>query len=189
MTIDLLDKPRGPGFKALLFSGRIRVALVVLAATVLLTMQSVFALKPSLRADVATLVIVYLAMDHELISGMVVALVVGYIADVFSGDPPGLYLASLVIVYLVLRLIVLRIVGSRWFIVTGLSILATFLAILVRALISVILGSGDARFSAINPALLTTFLMAALGGYPVYRVLAFCERGLRRDVAGPSALH
>src|SRR5687767_11228919 len=175
MTIDLLDKPRRPGLKAFLFSARIRVTLVVVAATMLLATQSVFALEPELRADVATLVIVYLSMEHELISGMVVTLVVGYIADVFSGDPPGLYLASLVIVYLVLRLIVLRIVGSRWFIVTGLSILATFFAIVVRLLIEALIGPDEASLAAFNPALPATFLVAALGGYPIYRVLWFFE--------------
>ncbi len=189
MTIDLLDKPRRPGLEALLTSGRFRVLLVIVAATVLMTIQSVLALKPRLRPDVATLVIVYLAMEHELISGLVTTLVVGYIADVFSGDPPGLYLASLVIVYLVLRLIVLRIVGSRWFIVTGLSILATVLAILVRLAIVGLLGPKEAQLSAINPAIPAIFLVAALGGYPIYRVLGFFERGLRADDPRSSALH
>jgi rod shape-determining protein MreD len=165
------------------------VALVVIATAILLTIQSVMAQRPTLRPDVATLVIVYLAMDHELISGLVTTLVVGYIADVLSGDPPGLYLASLVIVYLLLRLIVLRIVGSRWFIVTGLSILATSLAILVRLAIEAFLGPDEASFAAIRPALFFTFLVAALGGYPIYRVLGFFERGLRADESRPPALH
>jgi rod shape-determining protein MreD len=189
MTIDLLDKPRRPGLEALLQSGRLRLVLVVVAATILLTAQSVLALKPRLRPDVATLVIVYLAMEHELVAGLVTTIVVGYITDVFSGDPPGLYLASLVMVYLVLRLIVLRIVGSRWFIVTGLSILATFFAILVRLLIESVVGPDEMTFSRISPALPITFLVAALGGYPIYRVLGFFERGLRADAARSSALH
>jgi rod shape-determining protein MreD len=189
VTIDLLDKPRRSGLEAFLLSGRIRVALVVVAATILLAVQSVFAREPELRTDIGTLVIVYLAMEHELVSGLVVTLAVGYVADLFSGDPPGLYLASLVIVYLVLRLIVLRIVGSRWFIVTGLSILATAFAILVRLSIEALLGPDEASLTAINPALLATFLMAALGGYPIYRILGFFERGLRRGEDGPSALH
>jgi rod shape-determining protein MreD len=189
VTIDLLDKPRAPGLKALLFSARIRVTLVVVTATILLTIQSVLALQPELRADVATLVIVYLAMEHELISGMVVTLFVGYIADVFSGDPPGLHLASLVIVYLVLRLIVLRIVGSGWLIVTGLSILATLFAILVRLFIEALIGPGEASLSAVRPALLATLMVAAVGGYPLYRVLYFVERGLRRGQSGAPALH
>ncbi len=189
MTIDILDKPRRAGLKALLKSGRLRVALVVIAAAILLTVQSVVAQKPRLRPDVASLVIVYLAMDHELIPGLVVALVVGYVADVFSGQAPGLYMASLVVVYLVLRLIVLRIVGSRWFIVTGLSILATFLGILVRLSIVDVLGPGGVGFRTIGPTLPVAFLVAVLGGYPIYRLLGFCEHGLRADASRPPALH
>jgi rod shape-determining protein MreD len=191
VAIELLDKQGGggAGLKALLQSIRLRLVLVLMAATVLLTTQSVLALKPTLRPDVATLVIVYLAMEHELIPGLVTAILVGYLADVFSGEPPGLYCASLVIVYLVLRLIVLRIVGSRWFIVTGLSILATFLAILVRLVIESALGPHDFSFGRIRPVLLFTFFVAALGGYPIYRLMGFVERGLRADSARQSALH
>lgn len=180
MTIDILDKVPGPSpWRRLFGSVRFRLLLIALVATILLTIQSVVARQPTLRSDFATLVVVYLALEQSFGTGLVMTLVVGYVADVFSGEPRGLYMASLVIVFLLLRMVVFRIVGSRWFIVTAIAVLSTLAALLVRLAIESMLGPGEASLADVSPALVATFGVAATFGYPIYRLLRFIEERFR----------
>src|SRR5688572_24963424 len=120
-----------PGWKirlALFEGGRMRFAALLGTTLLLLVIQSVAATNPRLRTDMATLVIVYLALENAPLSGAVAALLVGYLADVFSGESRGLAAASMVIVFLVVRLLVVRFTGARWFMITAISVLSTAFA-------------------------------------------------------------
>jgi hypothetical protein len=174
VTIEL-ERSRPGASERLFRSIRFRLALIVAIATVLLSIQSVAARSPSLRFDVATLVVVFLAMDQELIAGLVLTLVVSYVADVLSGEPRGLYVASLVIVYSLVRLIVFRVVGSTWVIVTGIGIVATAIALGVRLVFRATLGDQDFGLALSRPSLPSTFIFAILFSHPIYLLLRAIE--------------
>jgi len=148
----------------------LRVTVNLLCALALVLVCSAIR-SPSIRPDMATLVVVFFALEHELVIGLFLAAGAGYLSDVFSGLGPGLDAATCVGVYLVLRVFVARIVGSRLFMVTVLSLLSTVLALVIRQLIEATLGPNQASLRALIPALPSILGGAVLLGFPVYRIL------------------
>lgn len=123
------------------------------------------------RADVATLVVVYLALERPVIAGAVQALVVGYLADVFAGTDRGLYAASLVIVFLAVRLLVSRLAGGRFLFVTVTCALATIGTGVISLGVERVVGPGNLRWSSVSPTFAPMLIAAAALGYPCYRLL------------------
>jgi cell shape-determining protein MreD len=159
--------------------GRLR-ALAILGVTVLLlSIQSVVLHRTPLASDVATLLIVYLALESGLVTGILLALMIGYAGDLFSGESRGLISGSLVLLFLILRLSVVRLTGSRWIPITAISVLATLLSALLRLGLEGIVGPGRSTLNAMLPALPGLMLGAALFGYPCYRLLRFIDDRFR----------
>lgn len=163
-------------------SSRIRRWLpsTVLAGCVVLLFcfQSTVAKNPGLRFDVATLVVVFLALEHELLPGLVHAVAFGYLADLFSGEPTGLVAFAAAAVFLSLRLVVFRIVGSGWLIVTAIGVLATIGALGLRLFAKTLLGP-PVDVGVLGTSLPSLLLGALFLTYPVYRTLAAMDRRLR----------
>ncbi len=155
--------------------GRLKDVLLVVFAALMIVVLSAVAQRPAFRVDIATLIIVYLALERELIAGMLLSLSVGYLADLFSGQPPGLYMASEVMVFLGLRLFVFRIVGSRFLIVTGIGLTSTLVALLLRSIIQGVLGPARPAFSAMAPAWAALLVGPILLGYPIHTALRLID--------------
>lgn len=156
----------------------LRVVANLLAALALFLVASVVR-EPSVRPDLATLVVVFLALEQELLRGLVLAAAVGYLSDIFSGLGSGLDAATNVAVYLVLRVFVARIAGGTALMVTLMALVATALALFVRQVIEAVVGPGQASLALLLPALPSVVLGAALLGYPVYRGLLSIDRRFR----------
>lgn len=81
-------------------------ALLVLLALVLLSIEAVlvrtFGLEVT-RIDVTMVLIVFVAVRSKTVEGALTAFVIGYLLDVFTGRPAGLYPALAVTVFLLAR--------------------------------------------------------------------------------------
>lgn len=163
---------RGEGDRVVLFEGgRLRVFVLLLVTTVLMAIQNVLNRYLPVTLDVTSLVIVYLALESRVISGAVLALLIGYLGDLASGESRGLVSASAVFVFLVLRLSVVRLTGARFLPITAMSALAALASLFVRLGIETVVGPGQASFAGMSGAILDVVLGAALFGYPCYRLL------------------
>ncbi len=134
---------------------------------------------PAFRPDILTLVVVFLALEHELVFGLIIAVSAGYLSDLFSGLGPGLDAATNVGVYLVLRVFVAKIAGSRPATVTVLAVLSTLLALVLRQTLEAILGPNQASLRGLVPALPYIVMAPILLGYPVYWGLRWVDRKFR----------
>jgi rod shape-determining protein MreD len=148
-----------------------RRLLVVLLSLLLLVIAAVVRHRPGLTIDVLSPIIVYLALEHGLMDGLGLAVVIGYIADVSSGEARGLTTSVAVLLFLGLRLFVSRIIGATPLMVTLMVLFGTALSLFLRLSIETTIGPDEASLSGVWPALPGLFGGAALFGYPVYRLL------------------
>src|SRR5688572_1624755 len=117
---------RGDGGRVVLFEGgRLRVLVLLAITALLMAVQNVLNRFLPVSVDVASLAIVYLALESQVVSGAVLALMVGYLGDLSSGESRGLISASAVLVYLILRLSVVRLTGARFLPITVISVIST----------------------------------------------------------------
>jgi hypothetical protein len=165
--------------------GSLRDLLLLLAATLVLTAGHALAVVPWLRPELGALLVVYLALERSLMSGLALTLAVAYVADVLSGEARGLTTGALVLVFLVLRLLVMRVLGSSVAMVTSLAVLATALVMVFRFGIEALLGPGLSSWSAAAPALPASLVSAVLLGYPIHRLLAALDERARPREAPP----
>ena len=84
----------------------LRNALVVLVCVVLSILESVFPFLLHLkaaRADLLLSVVLYLALNDEVVQGAALSLVAGYLADLTSATPSCLYTLLAVLTFVVVR--------------------------------------------------------------------------------------
>lgn len=160
-------------------SARLRYAATLLMAAILLSLTSAVGRFETLRPDVVAPILVFCALELELLPGLFVLSGVGYLADVFSGEPAGLYWGSSVLVFLLLRLFVFRVVGSRPMMVTAFVGVATALGLVTRLLMQAVLGGGPVPLSSFGGGLWSVALGAAVLGYPIYRLFRAVDERLR----------
>jgi rod shape-determining protein MreD len=159
--------------------GRARLYAHLVLASAMLVIASVGAKSPMVRIDVASLVIVYVALEYTLLRGAVAAIAVGYLADLVSGESRGLSMASSVMVFLMVRLLVVRVTGSRWFMVTSVSMFSTAVALSARFLIENTVGPANTTIRAVSPAFASLLIGSALLGYPCYRLFRLVDDRFR----------
>lgn len=170
----------GDGGRIVLFEGgKLRMLFLLLTTTLLLAIEAALSRFLPISIDIAALVVVYLALESSLVSGAVLALFVGYLGDLFSGESRGLISASLVIVFLVIRLSVVRLTGARWMVIIALSVIGAMLALFFRLMIEEVIGPGHSSFAALKPAVLGLVIGAAVFGYPLYRLLRWVDDRFR----------
>ena len=84
----------------------LRVSLVLLVCLVATVLESVFPFLLGLsraRADLLLSVVLYLALNDEIIPGASLSAVAGYLGEHSSGTPPGLYTFLAVLTWAVVR--------------------------------------------------------------------------------------
>ncbi len=145
--------------------------LAIIGVTLaLLVLQGALLGHQTTRADFGTLAVVYLALERAVISGAVVALVVGYLADIFAGTDRGLYASTAVIVFFIVRLLVSQFAGGGLVFVTLTSVLATLGALLISFGVENLVGLGQVDFAALSVTFGPMLIVAAALGYPCYRL-------------------
>lgn len=155
--------------------GRARLIVLLAITWLLLTLQSVAATHPRLRLDLGVLVVIYVALEYAMVRGAVTALLIGYLGDVFSGESRGLMAASMVLVFVLVRLMVVRVTGSRWLMITSISALGVIVRLAFHFGIEAFAGPNRSTFRAIVPALPALIFGTALLGFPVYRLLRLVD--------------
>lgn len=150
---------------------QLRRLLVVLLSVFLLIVAQVVRRRPGWTIDFLAPVIVYLALEHGLMDGLGLAVVIAYVADVLAGDARGLTVAVAVQAFLVLRLFVSRIIGASPVVVTGMVLLTSAFLLGMRYLVELVVGPGEAHWSAGWPTWPSLFGSAVVIGYPLYRLL------------------
>jgi rod shape-determining protein MreD len=164
--------------------GRARLAAHLFVTCLLLSVSSVAARWPTWRVDFAALVVVYIALEYPMLRGIVTTLVVGWMADVMSGESRGLSMASLVMAYLLVRLVVARITGAQWMMITSVSVLATMVDFFVRFLLEWSIGPSLATVAAMRPAALAILIGSLVLGYPCYRLFRLVDDRFRPRETG-----
>ena len=150
-----------------------RIGVVVFVALLVLLMQSVVARNWPIRIDGATLVVAFLALEMAFWTGLWTALLIGYLAGLYSGVPAGLDAAVAVVQFVVIRIFVARIVGSRWVMVTTIAVMATAGAVLGRVMIYS--ATTPVSWGMILPAVPAQLIAALLLGWPVFRTLQWVQ--------------
>lgn len=171
---------RGEGDRVVLFEGgRLRVLVLLAVTALLMAIQNVLNRFLPVTIDVTSLVVVYLALESGVVSGAVLALLIGYAGDIASGESRGLVSASAVFLFLILRLSVVRLTGARFLPITAMSVVASVLSLLLRMAIETVVGPGRSTFSGMSTAFIGLMLGAALFGYPCYRLIRSVDNRFR----------
>lgn len=147
---------------------RVRDLLFLLIAWGAFLLQSVIAQNPKLRFDLPALFILFLALELEFMAGLIMSVLVGYLADIYSGDPSGLTVTALVLVFLLLRLMVVQLRMTRPFLVLGLGFIASFADLFFKLLIESGVGPDQLTLIGVAPGLVSMAVGALLFSYPLY---------------------
>ena len=150
----------------------LRGASVIGVQLVLLVLGAAAAWRPGLRVDVPVLGVLFCALEFRLVPGFLVSLVIGYLADVFSGQPHGLWMAGSLGSYAVLRLLVVRVVGAQLRTIILLAAVAAASSALIRGVLE------DQPSRAIL-ARVGAGLAAAVLAYPAYRLFLWASDPFR----------
>lgn len=152
----------------------LRVTLVFLVCLVAMVVESVFPFILGLsraRADLLLSVVLYLALNDEPISGAGLSAVAGYLGEIGSATPPGLYTFLAVLTWLVVR------ISARGLRSDGgpLSAIIAFVACIVHSLLAAgvfyLVAPAPAEFHFAIGAALLAALMTALAAPIVFGVL------------------
>lgn len=160
-------------------SGSLRAAAIISVELALLVLASALVWQPGFRFDPAALGVTFCALELGLLRGLLAAVIIGYLADLFSGGPLGLWMFGAAFGYAVLRLFVFRVVGARAPTVALLSGVAALVGGLGRAGLELLFDtappSGGLRF--VGLVLGSTAL-----GYPSYVTFRWAsDRFRKRD--------
>lgn len=155
-----------------------RSALSLLAVTLLVIMEGVVYARTGLRADVASLAVAYFALERSIASGALGSVLVGYVQDVCSGVPSGLYAVSSVAAFLVVRVAVSKLPWSGRPFVLVVGVATTFLVLLLALGVDGLLGPGTMSLRGALPALPSLAVTAVLLCWPVHRLLARIDERL-----------
>jgi rod shape-determining protein MreD len=163
----------------------LRVAVVVLVCVLCMIVESVvpfLARLEAARPDLLLSVVLYLALNDEIIQGSALSAVAGYFSDLTSATPPFLYTFLAVLTF-----VVLRIAGSALKTEGGIqSAAVAFGASLVHSLLATMLigfFTGAGLHLQISPLLWSAF-GTALAAPLVFSVLRRLDEGLvQRDTS------
>lgn len=157
-------------------SGGLRALSVLVTAFLMASIAHAVAYGFGVRIDVGALGVTFCALEVGLFRGLALTLGVGYIADVASGQPRGLWTFGAVVGYAVLRLFVVRVVGARAPTVVFLTVVAASAAMVGRAVLQ--LATEVAPTGAMSRALVT-LVATAVVGYPAYWMFRFASDRFR----------
>lgn len=161
-------------------SGGLRASSILLLGALYTSAASAFALMTGVRIDAAAIGLTLCARDTEPLRGLVLACGLGYLAELYSGQPHGLWMFGASVAYAVLRVVLVRLVSHRASTVVALAALATLVAAAARGLLGASVGQPAGGAAAALGSTLATALVA----YPGYRLMRLVsDRFRRRDDA------
>lgn len=159
-------------------SGGLRAGSIGLAQLVLLVVASTLSLQLGWRIDAASYGVVFIALELGFMRGLLLCALVGYLADLFGGQPQGLWMAGAVASFAALRLFVFRIAGAGALTVALLTAFAVGVAGLTRLILLRTLGQSPSDLGALFGLVLGTAVVAPL----THRLFAFAsDRFKKRD--------
>ena len=159
-------------------SGLLRVASVLAATLVLLASSSFAVVHIGVRVDVISLSVVFLALEFGTVSGLMMCVVLGYLGDLFAGQPKGLWITGAVWSYFLLKALMTSAFEARLPTVVVLGIISTVFSWFIRSLVLVFLGPEGLPRGIWLP-LLSSLLSAIVLAYPVYLFIHFCSDRFR----------
>lgn len=158
-------------------SGGLRAASILAVAVLLQLLASGLAWRPGVRVDPVALGVTFCALEAGLVRGLLISLGIGYMADLYSGQPRGLWMAGAVLTYGVLRLFVVRVVGARFLTVAVLSALAASVSGVLRTGLEALFGGG------VHPGALVDLVVTALAsggvGFPAFMLFRWASDRFR----------
>lgn len=159
-------------------SGGLRALSILTVQVGLFVLASFLAWQIDLHVDVAAFGVAFCALELALARGLALTAGIGYLADLFSGQPHGLWMTGAVAAFAALRLFVFRIAGSGALTVGLLTGFAVLVAALARAILQLSVG----RDTAPPFALASMVLLGGALGPGVYALLRWAsDRFKKRD--------
>lgn len=152
-------------------------------ASVLICAQAVFAAETGLAVDLTPVVVIFWAVELDLLAGVIMTAVVGYVADALSGAPPGSMMAGHLGAFIALRAVVRRPPVMSPPVIVLLAAWAAVTSVGARALLHA--GFGGDALPAASMARGAAVVVAAVPLYALLRRLSEPfrpreEAGLRR---------
>ena len=169
----------------------LRLALVLLVCFAASVVESVVPLLAGLRdarPDLLLCVVLYVALHDEWVPGAALALCTGYLSDLSSATPTGLYGFLAVLTFVVVRTTASAFKAERGFPVAVLAFAASlvhslFAAVLFRFVMRGVSGS----FLLHTSGVLWSAAATGVGAIPVFAVLSRIDKGFLQGEAAPRA--
>ncbi len=135
--------------------------------------------RPSLGPVPLGLVVMCVVLERDVVGGALTSALVGYVADVLWASERGLHALAAAATFLLLRVLVARVPGSRPPTVIGLGTLGVALVAVLPSLADALLGGGTRSPLAALGAAPGLALAGALCAWPTFVVFRRVERGFR----------
>jgi rod shape-determining protein MreD len=162
---------------------KLRIGLLMLVCIGVSVLQSVLPLLLAVRdarADLLLCVVLYLALHDEWVQGGALSLFAGYLSDLGSAMPVGLYSFLAVLTFVVIRLAASAFKTDRGPRVVVLAVAASLVHSLFASLLFRFLVQGGGAFRLHLAGALWSALATGLGGLFVFAVLRRIDEGFRQ---------
>ena len=148
-----------------------RNTLVLFLGLLGLIVQGVFVGPPLIMCNVAVLFVVFFALERSFLTGAIMAMVLGYLSDVILGSDRGLYMGTMVMVFVCIRFLVAHFQGGKAMFVTLICALSSFLCTLIAINLERLVGTNVTTISLFSLSTAAIVITGSALGYPVYKSL------------------
>ena len=121
------------------------------------------------------LFIVYLALERTFRSGLILALMLGYLTDVLVGTDRGLFMLTMVLVFILIRFLIIRFQGGKAWFVSWISATAALVSTALSILIEMAFSTQQTAVHFFSLSTVSIIITGACFGYPVYRSLRMVD--------------
>ena len=153
-----------------------RNALVLFFGLFGLILQSVFVRPPLVICNIAILVVVFLALERSFLPGAIMAMTLGYLSDVVLGTDRGLFMLTLMFLFILVRFFVARFQGGQGLFVTLISATSAFLATTIAIVLEGLFSNQSNQVAVFSLSTVAVVITGAALGYPVYKSLMVLEQ-------------
>ena len=152
-----------------------RNTLLVLLNIFALLLQTVFLTPPLVVCNLTVLFIVYLALERTFRSGLILALLLGYLTDVLVGTDRGLLMLTMVLVFIFIRFLIIRFQGGKAWFVSWISATAAMMSTTLSLVIEMAFSSQQTAVKLFSLSTFSIVITGACFGYPIYRSLRMID--------------
>ena len=152
-----------------------RNTLLVLFNVLALLLQTVFLTPPLVVCNLTTLFVVYLALERTFRTGLLLAMILGYLTDVLIGTDRGLFMLTMVLVFILIRFLVIRFQGGKAWFVSWISATAALIATFLSVSIEMIFSDQQTAVRFFSLSTLSIVITGASFGYPIYKSLRMVD--------------